>query len=176
MGVVIIVAAAVLVLAVGVAYGATRARASGRASGSTSVSTPPLTAALVLVYLGVGIIVPVLLVFGNRRSSTIQAGGVKLTAAMQVGRQLFAEQLETDLFTTLGAAANAVGQVGPNLDNLRPSEALVLRILANGCLQKPVDASSGETCLGYGTMQADIVEGTQAKDVAEFVARVAGHP
>ncbi|MDA8069203.1 MAG: cytochrome c [Actinomycetota bacterium] len=173
MGVVIIVAAAVLVLAVGVAYGATRARASGRASGSTSVSTPPLTAALVLVYLGVGIIVPVLLVFGNRRSSTIQAGGVKLTAAMQVGRQLFAEHCA--VCHTL-AAANAVGQVGPNLDNLRPSEALVLRILANGCLQKPVDASSGETCLGYGTMQADIVEGTQAKDVAEFVARVAGHP
>lgn len=173
MGVVIIVAAAVLVLAVGVAYGATRARASGRASGSTSVSTPPLTAALVLVYLGVGIIVPVLLVFGNRRSSTIQAGGVKLTAAMQVGRQLFAEHCA--VCHTL-AAANAVGQVGPNLDNLRPSEALVLRILANGCLQKPIDASSGETCLGYGTMQADIVEGTQAKDVAEFVARVAGHP
>ena len=137
MGVVIIVAAAVLVLAVGVAYGATRARASGRASGSTSVSTPPLT------------------------------------AAMQVGRHLFAEHCA--VCHTL-AAANAVGQVGPNLDNLRPSEALVLRILANGCLQKPVDASSGETCLGYGTMQADIVEGTQAKDVAEFVARVAGHP
>ena len=173
MGVVIIVAAAVLVLAVGVAYGATRAGASGRASGSTSVSTPPLTVALVLVYLGVGIIVPVLLVFGNRRSSTIQAGGVRLTAAEQVGRQLFAEHCA--ICHTL-AAANAVGQVGPNLDNLRPSEALVLRILANGCLQKPIDASSGETCLSYGTMQADIVEGTQAKDVAEFVAHVAGHP
>lgn len=173
MGVVIIVAAAVLVLAVGVAYGATRARASASTSGGTSVSTPPLTAALVLVYLGVGIIVPVLLVFGNRRSSTIQAGGVRLTAAEQVGRQLFAEHCA--ICHTL-AAANAVGQVGPNLDNLRPPEALVLRILANGCLQKPIDASSGETCLGYGTMQADIVEGTQARDVAEFVAHVAGHP
>jgi hypothetical protein len=51
---------------------------------------------------------------------------------------------------------------------------LVLHTLAHGCLQKPVLTGSPQTCLGYGTMPAGIVEGIQARQVASFVARVAG--
>ena len=35
---------------------------------------------------------------------------------------------------------------------------------------------SGTTCLGYGTMPADIVEGRQAQDIAAVVSAIAGHP
>jgi len=73
------------------------------------------------------------------------------------------------------AAASAVGKTGPNLDQLKPPASLVLHTLKNGCLQKPVGNQAHETCLAYGTMPADIVQGKQAQQVAEFVAKVAGH-
>jgi hypothetical protein len=67
-----------------------------------------------------------------------------------------------------------VGKVGPNLDQLQPSEALVLHTLANGCLTNPPSAISPTTCLGQGTMPANVVQGKQAQQVAAFVAAVAG--
>jgi hypothetical protein len=67
-----------------------------------------------------------------------------------------------------------VGKVGPDLDQLQPSVAVVERTIANGCLQAP-GTQSNESCLGYGNMPADVVQGRDAQDVAEFVATVAGH-
>jgi hypothetical protein len=72
------------------------------------------------------------------------------------------------------AAANAVGKVGPNLDMLRPPESLVLHTINNGCLQKPPTTSSPQNCLGQGNMAAQIVQGSEAQQVSQFVARVAG--
>src|SRR5437016_5802455 len=71
------------------------------------------------------------------------------------------------------AAANAVGKVGPNLDVIQPSYGLTLRTIQNGCLQNPPKGSQ-EACLGYGTMPADVVQGTDAQNVAKFVSKVAG--
>ena len=115
---------------------------------------------------------PLLFIFGNHDNSNAQVGGIKLTASMQAGRELFGEHCA--VCHTL-AADNAVGKTGPNLDTCGRSEAIVLHTIANGCLQKPTVVGAGNTCLGYGTMPADIVQGRQAQDIAAFVSGVAGH-
>lgn len=125
---------------------------------------------LVITYIGFGIVVPAIILVGNHDNASAQVGGVKLTAAEKTGRELFGEHCA--VCHTLAAAA-AVGKVGPNLDQIKPSESLVLHTVANGCLQSP-GSNSQETCLGYGTMPADVVQGRDAQDVAAFVARVAG--
>jgi hypothetical protein len=132
---------------------------------------PIANTVLVIVYVGFGIALPAVLLIGNRDRSSAKVGGLTLTANEKAGRQLFGQHCA--VCHTL-AAANAVGKVGPNLDTLRPSETLILNTLAHGCLQKPVLTGSPQTCLGYGTMPAGIVEGIQAQQVASFVARVAG--
>ena len=59
-------------------------------------------------------------------------------------------------------ASNAVAQVGPNLDNLRPPKNLVLDAIHNGRAR------------GNGQMAADLVEGQDADDVAAYVAKAVG--
>ena len=59
------------------------------------------------------------------------------------------------------SAAGAKGTVGPNLDQLKPSAKVVLAALHNGGA-------------GSGTMPKDIVQGKDAQDVANYVAKVAG--
>ena len=126
---------------------------------------------LVLVYVGFGIVLPVVFLLGNRNNANAQVGGIKLTAAEKRGRELFGQHC--GLCHTL-AAANAVGKVGPNLDVIQPTEQLVLHTIMNGCLQNPPSGSQ-EACLGEGTMPADVVQGVDATDVAQFVAKVAGN-
>jgi mono/diheme cytochrome c family protein len=125
---------------------------------------------LVVTYVGFGIVLPAVFLVGNHDHASAEVGGVKLTAAEKNGRELFGEHCA--VCHTLAAAA-AVGKTGPNLDQIKPSESLVLHTVENGCLQNP-GSNSQETCLGYGTMPADVVQGRDAQDVAAFVARVAG--
>jgi hypothetical protein len=125
---------------------------------------------LVLTFVGFGIVVPAVFLVGNHDHASAQVGGVKLTAAEKSGRELFGEHCA--VCHTLAAAA-AVGKTGPNLDQIKPQESLVLHTIQNGCLQSP-GSNTQETCLGYGTMPADVVQGRQAQQVAAFVARVAG--
>jgi mono/diheme cytochrome c family protein len=108
---------------------------------------------------------------GNHDKASGQIGGIKLTGEQKAGRELFG--LHCAVCHTL-AAANATGKVGPNLDVLRPAESLVAHTILYGCLQNPPSPSSPQTCLGYGNMPADIIEGRDAQDVASFVAAVAG--
>jgi hypothetical protein len=126
---------------------------------------------LVLVYVGFGIVLPVVFLVGNRNNANAQVGGIRLTAAEQRGRELFGQHC--GLCHTL-AGANAVGKVGPNLDVIQPTEQLVLHTIQNGCLQNPPSGSQ-EACLGEGTMPADVLQGVDASDVAQFVAKVAGN-
>jgi hypothetical protein len=126
---------------------------------------------LVLVYVGFGIVLPVVFLLGNRNNASAQVGGIKLTAAEKRGRELFGQHC--GLCHTL-AAANAVGKVGPNLDVIQPTAALVLHTIMYGCLQEPPSGSQ-EACLGEGTMPADVLQGVDATDVAQFVAKVAGN-
>lgn len=172
---VIIIAVVFTAISIAVAYGASRGsfKGVGDALQTTSrTGSRLLNSTLVFIYIGVGIAVPLIFIIGNHDNSNAQVGGVKLTAAMQVGRELFSEHC--GMCHTL-AADNAIGKIGPNLDTLRPSEATILNTIANGCLQKPVSSSAANSCLGYGTMPADIVQGRQAQDIAQFVSRIAGH-
>jgi mono/diheme cytochrome c family protein len=123
-----------------------------------------------IVYVGFGIALPVAFLSGNHAKASAQIGGIKLSAAAKHGRELFGENCA--VCHTL-AGANAVGKVGPNLDSLKPPESLVLNTIANGCVQNP-PPNSPETCLGQGTMPSQLVQGKDAQDVAEFVAKVAG--
>lgn len=126
---------------------------------------------LAVVYVGFGVALPLVMIIGNHDRASAQVGGVKLTAAEKQGRILFGEHCA--VCHTL-VAASAVGKVGPNLDELKPSKTLVLHTIANGCLQDP-GADTSQSCLGYGNMPADVVQGVDAQDVASFVSRVAGH-
>jgi mono/diheme cytochrome c family protein len=113
---------------------------------------------LALILLGVAVPATVIAVVKNR-TSVPQAHIGDLTAAQQRGRVLFGNRCAA--CHTL-KAANAVAQVGPNLDDLKPNKALVLNAIANGRAQ------------GNGNMPAQIYEGQDAQDVADFVARVDG--
>ena len=130
-----------------------------------------LNISLVIAYVGFGVVLPIVFLTGNHANASAQYFGMKLTPAEKSGRELFGQHC--GICHTL-AAANAVGKVGPNLDQIQPSEVLTLHTINNGCLQNPTPAQSNETCLGDGTMPAAIVEGKQARDVAQFVAVVAG--
>jgi hypothetical protein len=113
----------------------------------------------VVIYGGLGLAVPILLLTGNHTNASAQYNGMKLSAADKEGRQLFGQHCA--LCHTL-AAANAVGKVGPNLDVLQPPESLVLTTINNG-----LD-------IGTGTMPQNLVVGRQAVEVAHFVSSVAG--
>lgn len=120
--------------------------------------------------LGFGIALPAALLIGNRDNANRQVGGYKLTAGERSGRELFG--VHCAVCHTL-AAANAIGKVGPNLDTLKPPASLVLHTVNNGCLPN-APSGSAEQCLGQGVMPADVVQGRDAQNVANFVAQVAG--
>jgi mono/diheme cytochrome c family protein len=149
---------------IGGARAALRSTRGGRLALGLSIS---------FVYVAFGVGLPIALLVGNHANASKQIGGLKLTQAEKTGRMLFGEHC--GVCHTL-AAANAIGKVGPNLDLIQPSEALVLRTLENGCVQNApaTGPGSNQTCLGQGTMPPNIVQGRDATDVAQFVARVAG--
>jgi mono/diheme cytochrome c family protein len=169
---VLLFAALWAVLGLGLFFVAIRGRASGAA---TPTPTPAGRRAgglvFVFVYGAFAVGLPLLFLTGNHHNANKQVGGLKLTASEKSGRELFGQNC--GVCHTL-AAANAVGQVGPNLDQIQPSVSLTLHTIQNGCLQNPSPSQSSQTCLGYGTMPANILLGNQANAVAQFVARVAG--
>jgi mono/diheme cytochrome c family protein len=116
------------------------------------------TFALALIVLGVGVPAAVIAAVDDRNDIP-QAGVSNLTASEKHGRQLFGQRCGQ--CHTL-QAANAVGTVGPNLDQLRPPKALVLDAIAHGRAR------------GNGNMPSQLYTGQDAQDVATFVAKVAG--
>lgn len=114
---------------------------------------------VMVVAFGVGIPIAVIAANSNNQSEHAP-GGVKLTASEQSGRRVFARNCAT--CHTL-KSANAVGKVGPSLDQIRPPAGLTLNAIKLGRAR------------GQGQMPAGIVDGQDAKDVASFVAATAGH-
>ncbi len=90
---------------------------------------------------------------GNHKAAPAAAPG---TAA--AGAALFSQTCSS--CHTL-AAASATGTVGPNLDQLKPSDARVLHALKIGGT-------------GDGRMPANLYTGTQAQAIAKYVSSVAG--
>jgi hypothetical protein len=135
------------------------ARATLQSQSRTSRRTA--TVLFTVFYVAVGVAVPAAILIGNGDSADARVGGmtIKLTKQEQQGREIFGVACAN--CHTL-AAADADGKVGPNLDQLRPPEALTLDAVERGRQR------------GSGTMPAGIVQGTDAVDVAAFVAAVAG--
>jgi mono/diheme cytochrome c family protein len=150
-------------LALGVLFVALSGGTSGARARLASQSRGTRRLALVnfilaLVILGIGIPAAVIASV-DERNSIPTANVSNLTNAEEHGRELFGERCRN--CHTL-KAANAVAQVGPNLDNLRPPKNLVLDAIHNGRAR------------GNGQMAADLVEGQDADDVAAFVAKAVG--
>jgi mono/diheme cytochrome c family protein len=129
-------------------------RAAGRAWG--------LGIALVILVVGLGL--PALvLAFNHDDHAKRGPGGVDLNTAQANGRSLFTKNCST--CHTL-SASNAVGRVGPNLDSLvvgvQNKQAFILDAIRNGRAN------------GNGQMPAGLLYGQEAKDVADYVATVAG--
>jgi mono/diheme cytochrome c family protein len=116
--------------------------------------------AFFVVYVAFGIAVPMLVLTGNDDSTDVASEGLTLTTREEDGRALFGGYCNQ--CHTL-KAANTVGRVGPNLDELRPNYALVVNAVRNGRQQ------------GNGTMPAGLVQGADVQNVACFVDR-ATHP
>jgi mono/diheme cytochrome c family protein len=112
--------------------------------------SPVLIVALTVVIVG-------LYNAGSQAEAAI--GGVKLNSAQEHGREVFKERCAT--CHTL-EDAGAVGMVGPDLDTLRPPSALILDAIANGRAR------------GMGQMPEQLVTGPDARDVANYIATVAG--
>jgi hypothetical protein len=124
-----------------------------------------------IIYIGFGIVIPLAFLVGNHANASSQFGGYRLSPEMKSGRELFGQHC--GVCHTL-AAASSIGEVGPNLDMIKPSAALVIHTIKNGCVQSPPPGDTSEACLGHGTMPANILQGVQAQNVAKFVAQVAG--
>jgi len=116
---------------------------------------------ILAIYIAFGLVVPSL-VLANKDE---EAGGVgslrsqDLSESEQRGKNLFRQQCSSCHSL---AAVNARGVTGPNLDRIGEiSEKRVLSALENGGT-------------GQGLMPAGLLEGQEAQDVAEYVAKVAG--
>jgi mono/diheme cytochrome c family protein len=150
-------------LALGVLFVALSGGTSGARAKLASQSRGTRRLALVnfiLALLILGIAIPAAVIASVENRNDIPSANVSnLTKAEEHGRELFGQRCRN--CHTL-KAANAVAQVGPNLDNLRPPKNLVLDAIHNGRAR------------GNGQMAADLVEGQDADDVAAFVAKAVG--
>ena len=114
---------------------------------------------LVVVLLGVAVPLAIGVVNSNDHAKSAP-GGVELTASEEAGRAVFAKYCST--CHTL-EASNAVGKVGPNLDVLHPPKGLILDAIAKGRAR------------GQGQMPAGLIDGSDAQNVAAYIAATAGH-
>lgn len=150
---------------------ASRAGQGRRVRGVTRAGSRSALILFVVTVAVFGIALPILMLTGNHNNASANVNGLKLTSAQRSGRELFGEHC--GVCHTL-AAANAIGKVGPNLDQLRPQASIVLHTIQNGCLPNPSSSETQEACLGQGVMPAQVVTGRQAEEVADFVAKVTG--
>ena len=155
----------VLFVAMSGGAGGARARLASQSRGTRRLALVNFVVALLLL----GFAIPAAVIATVTDRNDIPTANVSnLTKAEEHGRELFGERCRN--CHTL-KAANAVAQVGPNLDNLLASQtdpakrkAFVLDAIHNGRAR------------GNGQMAADLVEGKDADDVAAFVAKAVGQP
>ena len=147
---------AVLFIAMSGGPGGARRRMASQSRGTRRLAL--VNFILGVIILGIGIPAAVIASV-DARDDIPEANVSNLTAAEKNGRVLFGERCRN--CHTL-KAANAVAQVGPNLDDLRPPKNLVL------------DAINKGRARGSGNMAAQLVEGEDAEDVAAFVAKAVG--
>src|SRR5262249_14159455 len=108
-------------ITLGIAFSRGRGGLDGLLHSQTRGGRRFATFALLVALLGLGVVVPAAVIASNRNSTTIGHAGISnLTEGEKRGAELFGRRCA--LCHTL-KAANAVAQVGPNLDDLQPPEA-----------------------------------------------------
>lgn len=116
--------------------------------------------AFIVALMGLGIGIPAAVIGAvEDRNSIPEANVSSLTPAEKEGRKLFGQNCKNCHSLK---ASNAVAQVGPSLDQLRPPKALVVDAIENGRAR------------GNGQMAADLVEGSDVQKVAAYVAKATG--
>jgi mono/diheme cytochrome c family protein len=134
--------------------------AMARLQSQTRLSRKLATGAFLLAVILLGVGVPAAVIAAVKSRNDIPSANVRnLTAAEKHGQELFGQRCA--LCHTL-QAANAVAQVGPNFDQLRPPKAVVL------------DAINKGRSRGNGQMAAGLYTGSDAEDVACFVSKADG--
>lgn len=128
-------------------------------SDSSSGGRRSMLALFVVTLLVLGAGVPFGVMHSLADRSDVPNSSIELNEREREGRELFGENC-SNCHTLKGA--NAVADVGPSLDQLKPPKKLVLDAIEKGRSQ------------GNGQMAADLVEGEDAEKVAEFVEKVAG--
>ncbi len=150
-----------IVLGLGVVLAAMKSGRRGPLLNPDSRVGRRLTAAFVIAtaaLFGIGIPVAVGFLNGEEQSKDAPAG-VSLNDDQKKGRELFGRGCAQ--CHTL-KASNAVATVGPSLDAIRPPKELVLDAIEKGRAR------------GQGQMPALLFEGREARQVADYVASVAG--
>ena len=150
-------------LALGLLFVAFSGGTKGAAAQLMSTSRGARRAATVLFFiavlvLGAGVPAAVIAAVSNN-DSIPEANVTDLTASEQHGRDLFGQRCAN--CHTL-KASNAIAEIGPDLDEIRPNKALVLDALQKGRAD------------GDGQMAANLYTGEDAEDVANYVAKAVG--
>jgi mono/diheme cytochrome c family protein len=123
----------------------------------------------IVVLFTFGLVVPALvLAFNGANKASVGVGGLHLNAQQQRGRDLFARSCA--VCHTL-SAVKSVGRIGPNLD-VRVGVDIAT---ASGRKALVLSAISEGRARGLGQMPAQLYQGREAEEVAEFVSAVAGH-
>lgn len=123
----------------------------------------------VVVLFAFGIAVPALVLASNGKDkAAVGPGGVHLTANEVKGRELFSKSCV--VCHTL-EAAKSVGRIGPNLD-VRVGDDIATYAGRKALVENAILEGRAR---GLGQMPAELYQGKEAQDVAEFVAAVAGH-
>jgi mono/diheme cytochrome c family protein len=114
-----------------------------------------------VIYIGVGIAVPTVLLLGSHHNANAEVNGVKLSSDAKKGRKIFGDMCGA--CHTL-SEANAIGKVGPNLNQLKPTKQLLQSAITQGRQR------------GNGTMPANLLpDPNDQKAVIDFVYEVT-HP
>jgi mono/diheme cytochrome c family protein len=104
--------------------------------------------------------VPAAVISADKDKDDIPEANVSnLTESEMHGRELFGQRCAN--CHTL-KASNAIAEVGPNLDTLRPNKEVVLNAIEEG------------RAAGNGQMAAGLYTGEDADDVASYVAKAVG--
>jgi mono/diheme cytochrome c family protein len=141
-------------LALGLLFMAFSGGPKGAAAQMMSTSRGARRGATVLFFIAVLVLGAV-----SQNDSIPEANVTDLTASEQHGRELFGQRCAN--CHTL-KASNAIAEIGPDLDQLRPNKALVLDALQKGRAN------------GNGQMAANLYTGQDAEDVASYVAKAVG--
>lgn len=135
-----------------------------------------LAIGLGVLYLGVGLAIPVAAIAGSTDDDTVKSSGIVLTAQQKNGQELFGALCAS---CHRLKSADAVGRTGPNLDMQLAAQPAADPAAAKRNYDGRVAYVYGTIINGIqrgnGTMPALLAQGQRAKEIAAFVAATAGY-